>query len=151
MHTREYIYTHNTVEPLYGHQIGAERVSLLVRCPHFNGSKSGSILGVGKDVLLSELSSIQGLKCMQEWYLGWEMVSCLEFRGVLIERERFHTYTHTELMVYICSCPPAQNAHTFSPKLNFTTFLFWSTMYVIPSHAHPTISSPPDPCNYNSM
>ena len=30
---------------------------------------------------------------MQEWYLGWEMVSCLEryfqFSGVLIERERF--------------------------------------------------------------
>ena len=29
---------------------------------------------------------------MQEWYLGWEKVSCLEkcpqFRGVLIERER---------------------------------------------------------------
>ena len=28
---------------------------------------------------------------MQEWYLGWERVSCLErcpqFRGVLIERE----------------------------------------------------------------
>ena len=31
---------------------------------------------------------------MQEWYLGWEKVSCLErcpqFRSVLVERERFH-------------------------------------------------------------
>ena len=37
----------------------------------------------------SEVSSFQRSKCMQEWYLGWENVSCLErcpqFRGVLIE------------------------------------------------------------------
>ena len=39
---------------------------------------------------------------MQEWYLGWEKVSCLErcpqFRSVLIEREvplYSHTHTHT--------------------------------------------------------
>ena len=46
------------------------------------------VLGVGKGVLFSEVSSFQRLKCMQEWYLGWEKVSCLErcpqFRSVLI-------------------------------------------------------------------
>ena len=49
------------------------------------------VLGVGKGVLLREVSSFQRLKCMQEWYLGWENVSCLErcpqFKSVLIERE----------------------------------------------------------------
>ena len=48
--------------------MGQEKVSLLVR---------------------SEVSSFQRL---QEWYLGWEKVSCLErcpqFRSVLIYRER---------------------------------------------------------------
>ena len=43
------------------------------------------VLGVGKGVLFREVSSVQGLKCMQELYLGWEKVSCLErcpqFRG----------------------------------------------------------------------
>ena len=62
---------YNTVEPLSNQDTnGAEKVSLLVRCPHFR---------------------FQRLKCMQEWYLGWEKVSCLErcpqFRSVLIERE----------------------------------------------------------------
>ena len=37
---------------------------------------------------------------MQEWYLGWEKVSCLErcpqFRSVLIERERFHCIYENE-------------------------------------------------------
>ena len=46
-----------------------------------------------RSVIVSEVSSFQRLKCMQEWYLGWEKVSCLErcpqFRSVLIERERF--------------------------------------------------------------
>ena len=44
--------------------------------------------GVEESVIVSEVSSFQRL---QEWYLGWEMVSCLErcpqFRSVLIERE----------------------------------------------------------------
>ena len=31
-----------------------------------------------KSVIVSEVSSFQRLKCMQEWYLGWEKVSCLE-------------------------------------------------------------------------
>ena len=47
--------------------------------------------GAEESVIVSEVSSFQRLKCMQEWYLGWEKVSCLErcpqFRSVLIERE----------------------------------------------------------------
>ena len=34
--------------------------------------------GVEESVIVSEVSSFQGLKCMQEWYLGPEKVSCLE-------------------------------------------------------------------------
>ena len=51
---------------------------------------------------------------MQEWYLGWEKVSCLErcpqFRSVLIEKERevpLYTYTtHSEsfLHVFLSHC-----------------------------------------------
>ena len=41
---------------------------------------------------------------MQEWYFGWEKVSCLErcphFRSVLIERERFHC-THLCIEVFL--------------------------------------------------
>ena len=48
------------------------------------------VLGVGKGVLFREVSSFQRLKCMQEWYLGLEKVSCLErcpqFKSVLIQR-----------------------------------------------------------------
>ena len=48
--------------------------------------------GAEESVIISEVFSFQRLKCMQEWYLGWEKVSCLErcpqFRNVLIERER---------------------------------------------------------------
>ena len=40
---------------------------------------------------------------------------------------------------------PAQNAETFSSNWYLTTFLLWSTIYVIPSHAHTTISSSPLP------
>ena len=42
-----------------------------------------------ESVLFCEVSSVQGLKSMQEWYLGREKVSCLErcphFSNVLIE------------------------------------------------------------------
>ena len=42
--------------------------------------------GAEESVIVSEVSSFQRLKCMQEWYLGWEKVSCLErcpqFRSV---------------------------------------------------------------------
>ena len=52
-------------------------------------------MGAEESVIVSEVSSFQRLKCMQEWYLGWEKVSCLErcpqFRSVLIERERCST------------------------------------------------------------
>ena len=41
--------------------------------------------GVGKGALFKEVSSVQGLKFMQGWYLGWEKVSCSkrypQFRG----------------------------------------------------------------------
>ena len=58
------------------------------------------VYGVGKGVLFREVSSVQRLKCMQEWCLGWEKVSCLErcsqFRSVLIEREvAYQTSTHS--------------------------------------------------------
>ena len=61
--------------------------------------------GAKESVIVSEVSSFQRLKCMQEWYLGWEKVSCLErcpqFRSVLIKRGRFHTYTHTIQMTLL--------------------------------------------------
>ena len=51
------------------------------------------VLGVGKGVLFREVSSFQRLKCMQEWYLGWEKVPCLE---------RWHTQnTHTQARNWI--------------------------------------------------
>ena len=54
--------------------------------------------GTEEGVVVSEVSSFQRLKCMQEWYLGWEKASCLErcpqFRGVLIERDSGST-VHT--------------------------------------------------------
>ena len=34
--------------------------------------------GAEESFIVSEVSSFQRLKCMQEWYLGWEKVSCLE-------------------------------------------------------------------------
>ena len=34
--------------------------------------------GAEESVVVSEVSSFQRLICMQEWYLGWEKVSCLE-------------------------------------------------------------------------
>ena len=44
--------------------------------------------GAEESVLYKEVSLYQGLKCMQEWYLGRQKVSLLErcpqFRGVLI-------------------------------------------------------------------
>ena len=46
-------------------------------------------IGAEESVLYREVSLFQGLKCMQEWYLGRQKVSLLErcpqFRGVLIE------------------------------------------------------------------
>ena len=49
--------------------------------------------GAEESVVVSEVSSFQRLKCMQEWYLGWEKVSCLErcpqFRSVLRKHAAF--------------------------------------------------------------
>ena len=36
-----------------------------------------------KSVIISEVSSFQRLKCMQEWYLGWEKVFFLEVSSIL--------------------------------------------------------------------
>ena len=50
--------------------------------PDTNGAEGSAIV--------SEVSSFQRLKCMQEWYLGWEKVPCLErcphFMSILRER-----------------------------------------------------------------
>ena len=53
--------------------------------------------GAEESVVVSEVSSFQRLKCMQEWYiLGWEKVSCLErcpqFRSIC---EFFTLYIYT--------------------------------------------------------
>ena len=54
-----------------------------------------------ESVIYREVSLFQGLKCMQEWYLGRQKVSLLErcpqFRGVLIEGFYCNSY-------YICCC-----------------------------------------------
>ena len=62
--------------------------------------------GADESVVVSEVSSFQRLKCMQEWYLGWEKVSCLErcpqFRSVLVERERFHCSACLRTTLTLC-------------------------------------------------
>ena len=45
--------------------------------------------GTEGSVIVSEVSSFQRLKCMQEWYLGWEKVSCLEVSSI-----QHMTHTH---------------------------------------------------------
>ena len=59
--------------------------------------------GAEENVLYREVSLFQGLKCMQEWYLGQQKVSLLErcpqFRGVLIEG--FHC-------IGVCACQSAE-------------------------------------------
>ena len=59
--------------------------------------------GEEESVLVSEVYSLQGLICIQEWYLGWEKVSCLEssprFRGVLT------TVIDLETVVLACVSP----------------------------------------------
>ena len=55
--------------------------------------------GAEESVIVSEVSSFQRLKCMQERYMGWEKVSCLErcthFRSVLIREREVPLYTST--------------------------------------------------------
>ena len=73
--------------------MGQKKVSLLVN-QDTNGAE--------ESITVSEVSSFQRLKCMQEWYLGWEKVSCLErfpqfrtgvssYRGVPLPK---HNSTH---------------------------------------------------------
>ena len=66
-------------------------------CEAYERERAGDVKypdtnGAEESVIVSEVSSFQRLKCMQEWYLGWDKVSCLkrcpQFRSVLIERER---------------------------------------------------------------
>ena len=61
--------------------------------------------GAEESVIVSEVSSFQRLKCMQEWYLGWEKVSCLErcpqFRSVLLGRE-VPLYNYKFYTVCVC-------------------------------------------------
>ena len=84
----------------------------------------------------TEVSSFQSL---QEWYLGWEKVSCLDtyvcrcphFRGVLIER------SHCNLF---CSVKGSQQVrHTPSPLHHSPT----PPLHLSPSlRAHPTLTHP---------
>ena len=58
------------------HTVGVEFQSLLLAIRAtvelWNLSNPGTN-GVEESVIVSEVSSFQRLKCMQEWYLGWEM------------------------------------------------------------------------------
>ena len=70
-------------------------------------------------VLIGEMSSFQGLNCMQELLLGKEKVSLLErcphFRGDL--RERFHCISMCHYLLYsyyVCK------AVSFSPRQKFS-------------------------------
>ena len=60
--------------------------------------------GAEESVIVSEVSSFQRLKRMQEWYLGWEKVSCLErcthFRSVLIRERGSTVYKYVRSITY---------------------------------------------------
>ena len=71
----------------------SERVTLKIDVPfsdhsHVIGKEGANIKkgnfsnpdtnGAEESVVVSEVSSFQRLKCTQEWYLGWEKMSCLE-------------------------------------------------------------------------
>ena len=82
--------------------------------------------GAEESVVVSEVSSFQRLKCMQEWYyLGWEKVSCFErcpphFRGVLIEGfgSLIMHLNHTSLRVINLSLSfsPPSSLHSSCPR-----------------------------------
>ena len=61
--------------------------------PDTNGAEEG--------VIVSEVSSFQRLKCMQEWYLGWEKVSSLERCP---QYYRFSSDPCVSIYWYIASC-----------------------------------------------
>ena len=55
-----------------------------------------------EEIIVSGVSSFQRL--MQEWYLGWEKVSCLErCPQFKIERERFHCNNDVQYSPITCS------------------------------------------------
>ena len=56
--------------------------------------------GAEERVIVSDASSFQRLKCMQEWYLGWEKVSCLR-RCPQFRRER-EVPLYSKLTVCLC-------------------------------------------------
>ena len=57
------------------------------------------VLGVGKGVLFSEVSSFQRLKCIQEWYLGLEKVCGLERCPQFKSGLSFHCTYRTDVTV----------------------------------------------------
>ena len=65
--------------------------------------------GAEESVFVSEVSSFQRLKCMQEWYLGWEKVSCLErcpqcYRCAIDSAViRVSIYWYIASCIYICT------------------------------------------------
>ena len=69
-------------------QIYFQHLHTIKNCLQWNPSNADTN-GAEESVLYREVSLFQGLKCMQEWYLGRQKVSLLErcpqFRGVLIE------------------------------------------------------------------
>ena len=60
-----------------GNGVLFREVSSVLGCPHFR-MHARVVLVVGNGVLLREVSCVLISECMQEWYLWWEMVSCLE-------------------------------------------------------------------------
>ena len=88
--------------------------SMLIKSVKINPGTNGA----EESVIVSEVSSFQRLKCMQEWYLGWEKVSCLErcpqFRGVLIEGPLF---THSYKSANICSIRSTPCTHVLAPSM----------------------------------
>ena len=74
------------------------------------------VLGVGKGVLFGEVSSVQRLKCMQEWYLGWEKVSCLErcpqIKSVLCIFISEDLLYHMNLVELLSVCTEGKNVTT---------------------------------------
>ena len=77
--------------------------------------------GAEESVIVSEVSSFQRLKCMQEWYLGWEKVSCLErckaYTQNLVAQYKSVSLSLSDLPIFISSL---DSLHNF--------FFCWSLM-----------------------
>ena len=46
-----------------------------MRTPLYKQDSNPDTNGAEESIIVSEVSSFQRLKCIQEWYLGWEKVS----------------------------------------------------------------------------